>query len=178
MTDAVPIRDVWKFCPRCGVRSAIVGEHPFRCSECRYTHYFSPDTAVGALIIDASGAMLFIVRGKDPGKGKLGLPGGFVDAGETAEESLIREVEEELSLTVVSWRYLASFPNTYTFGGIVSPVTDLFYVAEVATLDGISPQVGEIDSWTFLAAEQVAAEDLAFDTHRRALEVYLQNKDT
>lgn len=177
-TAAVPIRDAWRFCPRCGVDSGRTGQQPFRCrvAACGYTHYFSPNTAVGALIVDPAGDMLFIVRGKDPGKGKLGLPGGFVDAGEKAEESLVREIEEELNLAVLEYQYLASFPNEYAFCGVVIPVTDLFYVARVKTLDGMKAQVGEVDGWKFLPAEEAAAADLAFNTHRLALQAFMAGK--
>jgi ADP-ribose pyrophosphatase len=174
MTEAIPIQEAWRFCPRCGANSGKTGRQPFQCqdSDCGYTHYFSPNTATGALIVDSLGRMLFIVRGKEPSKGKLGLPGGFVDAGESAEESLVREVEEELNLVVHEYQYLASFPNEYAFAGVVIPVTDLFYVARVESLDGIKAQPGEIDGWTFLDVKDVVAADLAFDTHRRALEVF------
>jgi ADP-ribose pyrophosphatase YjhB (NUDIX family) len=175
VTEAIPIHNAWQFCPRCGADSGQVGQQPFRCPvpDCRYTHYFSPNTAVGALIVDTAGDMLFIVRGKNPGKGKLGLPGGFVDAGETAEESLVREVEEELNLVVLEYQYLASFPNKYSFSGVVTPVTDLFYVAWVETLEGMKAQAGEVDGWSFLPIEKVAAADLAFDTHRLALQAFM-----
>jgi ADP-ribose pyrophosphatase len=118
------------------------------------------------------GKMLFIVRGKDPGKGKLGFPGGFVDAAESAEEALQREVMEELHLQTGSLQYLASFPNQYAFCGVIIPVTDLFFIVEVQNFDAITAQPGEVDGWTFLPVESVAAETLAFDTHQRALQKY------
>ena len=64
-------------------------------------------TAIGALIVDESGVMLFIVRGKHPGEGKLGLPGGFVDTDEAAERLLVRKIEEKLHPSIVHYEYLA-----------------------------------------------------------------------
>ena len=78
-----------------------------------------------------------MVRAKDPGKGLYGLPGGFVDVGETAEQALDREVLEEIGLQVRSRQYLASFPNEYAWQGFILPVTDLFFVVEVESFEGM-----------------------------------------
>ena len=169
---SVPIENSWSFCPRCGTRSEVASGNPFACSECRYTHYFSPCTAVGALIVDASNQMLFIVRGKDPGKGKLGLPGGFVDSKETAETALIREIKEELNLDVSGFEYLASFPNEYAYGGVIIPVTDLFFVTRVASLENIVIQEVEVHDWKFLNVQDVLTDMLAFRTHEQAIEAF------
>ena len=154
MTEATEEHDAWTHCPACGAAAETTGRNPFRCGRCGYVHYFSPNVAIGALILDEDNQMLFIVRGKDPGKGLLGLPGGFVDPGETAEDALIREIEEELNLRVVEAEYLASFPNEYNFKGIRRPVTDLFFVARVASFEEIRAQEGEVDGWKFVDPEK------------------------
>ncbi|MEZ6127318.1 MAG: NUDIX domain-containing protein [Planctomycetaceae bacterium] len=173
MKSAIPVKDAWKYCPCCGAETKNVGQQPFACCACGYRHYFSPSAAVGALIRDVQERMLFIVRGKDPGKGKLGLPGGFVDAGETAEQAVIREIREELNLYVTDFRYLASFPNKYEFAGVTLPVTDLFFVSAVQSLDDIVTQEGEIEGFRFLPAADVDASMLAFATHQQALAAFL-----
>ena len=169
-----PIRKAWKFCPKCGVPAAQKGRNPFACSSCEFTHFFAPVSAVGSIITDPSGQVLLLIRGKDPGQGKFGLPGGFIDAGETVEDALIREVLEEVQLNVISQRYLVSFPNEYIFHGFVLPVTDMFFVAEVETFDGMKTQQGEIDAWHFCRLGKKELARMAFDSNRRALEVYLK----
>lgn len=135
-------------------------------------------TAVGALIVDPAGSMLFIERGKDPGRGKLGLPGGFVDAGETAEAALIREVEEEMNLVITEYQYLASFPNLYSYAGVISPVTDLFFVSWVESFDVIEAQEGEVSDWRFVSPKQIRKSQLAFETHHFAIRAYLDLKSS
>ena len=52
------------------------------------------------IIIQHGSRVLFAKRKKDPFKGYLGLPGGFVNIGETIEEAARREVKEETSLDI------------------------------------------------------------------------------
>jgi 8-oxo-dGTP diphosphatase len=55
---------------------------------------------VGAIVHDAAGRLLLIQRGTEPSRGLWSLPGGRVEAGETAEQAVEREVLEETGLTV------------------------------------------------------------------------------
>ena len=170
----VPLRKTWKFCPRCGAAATRSGRNPFQCAACGHTHYFGPCAAVGAIITDPSGQILLLVRGKDPGKGLYGLPGGFVDPGETAEQALEREAMEEIGLAVRDLQYLASFPNEYAYDGAILPVTDLFFVVTVESFEGMAVQDGEIDAWHFCHPARRHLRKMAFDSNRRALELFLR----
>ncbi|WP_167761163.1 NUDIX domain-containing protein [Geodermatophilus sp. DF01_2] len=55
---------------------------------------------VGAVVLDARGRLLLIRRGHEPGRGLWSVPGGRVEAGESAAAAVEREVREETGLAV------------------------------------------------------------------------------
>jgi bifunctional NMN adenylyltransferase/nudix hydrolase len=50
------------------------------------------------VVLVKSGHVLLVRRKVNPGKGQLALPGGFLNPGETLEQSAIRELREETSI--------------------------------------------------------------------------------
>jgi ADP-ribose pyrophosphatase YjhB (NUDIX family) len=58
-----------------------------------------PVVGVGAVII-CDGKLLLEKRKNEPGKGRWSIPGGLVELGEKAEQTVIREVKEETGLVV------------------------------------------------------------------------------
>ena len=75
--------------------------------------------------------LLMTVRGANPGKGMLDLPGGFVDYFESAEEALKRELREELEFSPGQLSFLGTFPNEYTYKGILYNTLDVVFVINV-----------------------------------------------
>ncbi len=53
--------------------------------------------AVGAAIVE-NGRALVTIRGREPEKGRLDLPGGFLEVGEHPADGLVREIREELGV--------------------------------------------------------------------------------
>ncbi|MEX1364840.1 MAG: NUDIX hydrolase [Nannocystaceae bacterium] len=51
---------------------------------------------VGAVaVVLHQGSFLLVERGKDPGRGRWGFPGGHIEPGETAMAAALRELREE-----------------------------------------------------------------------------------
>ena len=141
---------------------------PFRCERCGFLYYFNPAIATAAFIQDGTGRTLFIRRAKDPGRGMLSIPGGFVDFGETAEEGLRRELREEVNLEVAALDFLCTHPNAYQYQEVTYQVLDLFFVTQ-APEAGRAAALEEVSSFCWLDAGSVAPAEIAFPSVREAL---------
>ena len=155
--------NVFKYCPKCGAAALrVVGQKLLRCAECGFELYLNPAAAVAGVIVDQRGRMVVLVRGKEPGRGKWDLPGGFADPGETVEEALRREVREEIGLEVTALRYLGSWPNIYEYMGVRYRTLDMGFVCEVTGVSGAKPMEDEIAEVLFLDPQEIDLARFAF----------------
>ena len=117
------------FCPVCGSKHFVVNNFKSkRCQDCGFTYYANPCSATAAFIVNDNDEMLVVRRAKEPAKGTLDLPGGFVDMYETVEEGMIREIKEETGLDVQDIRYLFSSPNVYEYSGMGIHTLDMDFL--------------------------------------------------
>ena len=169
------LTDAFRFCPRCaGADFQKRGAIGFCCLDCDFSFYLNTGVAVAAFLRNADGEILLIRRAREPGKGLWAPPGGFVDAGETAEGAVAREVREETGLEIENPRYLASFANPYEFRGHVVPTLDVFFEARATGELQIAPD--EVSGSAWFAPQNIAPETLAFDSMRGALAVLLEGE--
>ncbi len=89
------------------------------CEECG--QWTQPSLAVDAVAIRGH-EVLLIRRGKEPWKGMLAFPGGFVDLGEDPEVAVIRELKEECGIDgkVVRLLCVNGDPNRDPRGHVIS----------------------------------------------------------
>lgn len=120
------------FCPVCGSRHFEVNNFKSKkCRDCGFTYYANPCSATAAFIVNEKDEMLVVRRAKNPAKGTLDLPGGFVDMGETVEEGMRREIKEETGLDVGEIQYLFSSPNVYQYSGMGIHTLDMDFLVRV-----------------------------------------------
>ena len=98
----------YRFCPNCAtplqwVTQAEDGgdKSRLRCLACQWTHWNNPTPVLAAVIecTDRDGQLLLACNAAWPGR-FFGLITGFMEAGETPEDGIRREVAEETSLQV------------------------------------------------------------------------------
>ncbi len=103
--------ELYKFCPQCGQNLTHENNHAV-CKTCHRHWYNNPVVSTSiALIKDKK--ILLAKRAIEPEKGKWDILGGFVEAGESAEDGVIREMREETGLEVKIDEYLGSTPDLY-----------------------------------------------------------------
>lgn len=178
MESSKPLADVFTHCPACGGLIQSPGANPLKCQhkDCGFTYYFGPVTAVGAIVSDDEGHVLFIRRANDPGKGKLGLPGGFVDAGETLETAVAREVKEETNLDLSQCQYLTSGPNRYVYKGTEIAVTDMFFSCRVHSFESLNATDGEASDFLLVTPTPDSISQMAFASNQTAVREWLRSR--
>jgi NAD+ diphosphatase len=116
-----------RHCGVCGGAVAFVrGGWLGRCSACGLEHYPRTDPAVIVAVSD--GSRLLLGRQASWPPRRYSTLAGFVEPGETLEQTVVREVMEESGVRVLRSRYLASqpwpFPSSLMLGFIAEAEPD------------------------------------------------------
>lgn len=112
--------DTHRHCPRCGAATDVEqGGWVRRCPEDRSEHFPRTDPAIIVTVIGPDDRVLLGGSGAWDAK-RYSTLAGFVEPGESLEQAVIREVGEEVGVTVHSPQYLGSqswpFPASLMLG--------------------------------------------------------------
>lgn len=98
-----------RYCGRCGERTVHdAGERMVRCPACGNVIY--PGIAPAVIVAVTDGNRILMSKYADREYQKYAMLAGFTEIGETAEETVRREVMEEVGLRVKNIRYYKSQP--------------------------------------------------------------------
>lgn len=108
-----------QYCGRCGsLTQDLSGERAKVCPKCNFISY--PRICPAVITAVTRGDKLLLAHARHFKEGMYSLIAGFVEAGETLEEAVRREIMEEVGLKVKNIRYLGSqpwpFPNSMMLG--------------------------------------------------------------
>jgi NAD+ diphosphatase len=116
-----------------------------RCNPCGTINY--PKIAPCIIVLVTRGDEMLLARNVNFPRPMYSTLAGFIEAGETAEETLVREVREEVGIEVHELRYFQSqswpFPNQLMLG----------FFAEYAGGDIVCDQVEIADAQWFRAPD-------------------------
>ena len=143
---------LFAYCPKCGSpRFEIHNEKSKRCPDCGFVYYFNPSSATVAFIVNERNELLVCRRAKDPSKGTLDLPGGFVDMHETAEE----------------------VPNLYLYSGFTVHTLDMFFRCQVEDTLHFLAMDDAADTF-FVPFAKLHPEEFGLTSIRKGLEKFLK----
>lgn len=98
-----------RFCGRCGTATEPVpGERAKRCPACRLLAY--PRISPAVIVRVTRGDEILLARGRRFAEPIYSVLAGFVDPGESLEETVVREIREEAGIEVADVAYWGSQP--------------------------------------------------------------------
>ena len=113
LTHAVALanwHETFTHCPRCGaVTAPISSGHARKCPVDGSEHFPRVDPAMIVLVTDRADRCLLARNAMWPAR-RVSILAGFVEAGESAEQAVAREVREETGVVVGAVSYLGSQP--------------------------------------------------------------------
>lgn len=151
-----------RFCPECGAGIGAVA--PVVCRACGAEHWRNAKPCAGGLVT-RDGRLLLVRRAFEPWRGSWDIPGGFCDADEHPEDAVVREVREEVGLTVAVRGLVGIWMDTYGPPGPTVAVTLNCYYHVVPTTDDdpvVDPAESTEAAWFSPTA---IPDDLAFPNH-------------
>ncbi|MCZ6679226.1 MAG: NUDIX hydrolase [Candidatus Poribacteria bacterium] len=150
-----------KFCPKCaGALDHRVIEEKMRqaCTACDFILYRDPKPVAGVFAV-RDGKLLLIQRGNEPKRGLWSFPTGYIDIGDTPEETAIREAKEEADVAVQLDRLLGVYSNAERTVVLVVYVGSIVAGVPAGRAEALDARLFPPD----------ALPELAFDHDRRIL---------
>ncbi|MGP3925766.1 NUDIX domain-containing protein [Streptomyces sp. 8N616] len=167
MPDAEPA----SHCSFCGAAYPPGAAWPRRCAECGNTVYRNPLPVAVALQPVGGGApgLVVVRRTIEPQRGRLALPGGFIDHGEDWRGAVVRELREETGIEAA--------PVAVRLADVLSsPAGHLlvFGLLPRRTVDDLpsSAPTDETEGWEVLDAPA----ELAFPLHTAAARAWFEGR--
>jgi NAD+ diphosphatase len=162
----------YKHCLLCGNSLKVEGPRLLICSSCGHHHYINPSPCNGVIIENEKGEILLVERKVDPNKGYWDFPGGFIDPDEDLEESVKREISEELNVEIEMRSIVGFYHDTYIYQAVEIPTINVVVSAQITK--GTPTPSDDIAGYKYFAKNEVLNLPLAFKNVKQGLTDYLK----
>lgn len=156
----------FNFCPKCGsklVTKKVRTHQRLVCSKCSFVFYQNPKPAVGVFIIDSK-KVLLAKRAVGPLKGYWDSVGGFVEAGESPQETALRETKEETRLDIKITQVLGVGKDKYG----EQETTVIGLLAKI--IKGRPDSHDDVSQLRWFSLDRLP-KNIAFESNKKALEL-------
>ncbi len=144
------------------------------CTDCGYRNYINPTPCNAVILTNMRGELLLVKRRSQYKNDYWDLPGGFMEFNENAEESVLREVREELGINIRNLKYFGSQYDAYTYAGVTFPTLGLIYRGVMGN-EKLTP-ADDVSEVHFFKANEIPFEKIAFEGIKHALRKFIEQK--
>ena len=136
-----------QYCSRCGTPTEARREERSRaCPKCKYTTY--PPISPAIMVLITRGREILLARKPEWVPKRFSALAGFVEPGETLEDTVRRETREEVGVEIENLRYFGSQPWPFPHSLMIAFTAD--YASGEVRPDGV-----EIEEARFFDVEQL-----------------------
>jgi|SRR6185369_4033274 len=157
-----------RFCGRCGTPTeASPDERSRTCPSCGLQHF--PRLSPAVIVLVTRGDELLLARSPHFAPGVYSTLAGFVEPGESLEDTVAREIHEEVGVTLSDVRYFGSqpwpFPNSLMVG----------FTAQWAAGE-LQPQPGEIEDARWFHPDALPLLPAPMSIARKLIDDFLRRR--
>jgi NAD+ diphosphatase len=151
-----------QYCSRCGTPTEARREERSRaCPKCKYTTY--PPISPAIMILITRGREILLARKPEWVPRRFSALAGFVEPGETLEDTARRETREEVGVEIENLRYFGSQPWPFPHSLMIAFTAD--YASGEVRPDGV-----EIEEARFFDVEQLPNLPQSISISRRMID--------
>ena len=155
-----------RFCPACGMPTEHKTPIMKKCPSCAYEIY--PPISTAIIVLIRRGEEILLVHARNFRGTFYGLVAGFLEAGETLEQCVQREVMEETGLRVKNITYFGNQPWPYPSGLMVGFIAD-YESGEIKL------QKDELSAGAFYSKENMPEIPRKLSIARKMIDWWLSN---
>jgi len=166
-------KDFYKFCPKCSGKLKQENERFLLCQKCGFHFYVNPVPTNAVILENEKGEIMLVKRRVEPKKGYWDWPGGFIEPNESLEDSVRREIKEELGVEVEKIRIVGVYSDNYLFQGLKYPMLGIAVSAKIT--GGEIKAADDILEYRYFPAEEILKMELAFENIKQGISDYLNS---